>query len=84
MFKNHLLASEEAASVRYGTGKRVHDVKFDGGERVPVVSMVYEDVEMKNSKIAEADLVIAVDGARSAVGKIVIPDSALRYARYIT
>lgn len=80
LLKTHLLDKASYPEVQYETGKKVHDVHYNGES----VSVVYSDVETGISDTLKADLVIAADGANSAVRETVLPSLRPKYAGYVT
>jgi 2-polyprenyl-6-methoxyphenol hydroxylase-like FAD-dependent oxidoreductase len=79
MFMTHFL-SEGGSMVKYETEKNVKDVKEDGDK----VLVTYSDLDGTSHELS-ADLVIAADGAHSAIRRTVIPDAAPpEYAGFVT
>lgn len=79
LFKSHLLAAD-GSKAKYETEKSVREVKTDSDKLV----VVYSDTASETQHELRADLVIAADGAHSAVRDAVIPGISPQYTGFVT
>ncbi|KAF2785511.1 FAD/NAD(P)-binding domain-containing protein [Melanomma pulvis-pyrius CBS 109.77] len=81
MFKSVLLDSgTDQSPAKYETRQLVQDVQYEGNK----LSVKYRDLDNEVTKTLEADLVIAADGANSAVRNMFSQSSSPKYAGYVT
>lgn len=79
LLKTHLL-QDEAHLAKYETDKWVREVRPNSHN----MTVVYSDVKSEALNELRADLVIAADGAHSAIRETVIPGSPPQYVGYVT
>jgi 2-polyprenyl-6-methoxyphenol hydroxylase-like FAD-dependent oxidoreductase len=79
LFKSHLLADANQQA-KYETEKWVQAVRSDGDELV----VVYSDTTSEAQHELRADLVIAADGAHSAIRETVVPGQSPQYVGFLT
>jgi len=79
LLKSHLLADANSQA-KYETEKSVRTVKTDGDELV----VVYSDGTSEAQHELRADLVIAADGAHSAIRETVVPGLSPQYVGFVT
>lgn len=73
------LPDRQSSNVAFRHGARVTNVEESGNK----VRVQFEDVLASATKTVMADLVIAADGSRSTIRKILLPHISPRYAGYL-